>query len=99
MNETIPFISMLVVIIGLLFTLSRNYKIKSIGWLIATIGMSINAAHCFYLGRMVLCCINGVAVIIDGFLTIFFYRLYKQDCLEKRERFLNEIMNNRKKYK
>ena len=99
MNETIPFISMLVVIIGLLFTSSRNYKIKSIGWLIATIGVSINAVYYFYLGRMVLCCINGVVVIIDGFLAIFFYRLHKQDCLEKREKFLNEIMNNRKYYR
>jgi CHASE2 domain-containing sensor protein len=98
MNEAIPFISFIIIVVGLMLTWG-NKKMQYIGWAIVSISMLINTIYCFVIGRIIFGVFNFFITALDGIVVIMRYKEYKKDCLEKRERFLFEIMNYKRKHK
>ena len=96
MNEAIPFISIFIVMFGLVITMRKNKGVASIGWVIVAIGVAINMIHCFILGKIILGIFNMIFSILDGLAAVATYKAYKESLLENREKFLNEIMKYKK---
>ena len=68
-----------------------------IGWSIIAVGMYVNMLFCFLNGRIELGIVNFLLALYDTWMVYYWFRQYKKKKMTQREKFLDEIMNKRKK--
>lgn len=98
-SSTLNIVSLSLIVIGMLMSMMimDNKKGRSLGWLLLSIGMFINAYSLAFLsGKWVLSLLNVGAGILDLYLFFFWRRRYKESKLSNREKFLEEIMKLKK---
>ena len=99
MIGTIQFGLLIIMMCGIFFTtLYGKPRVQAYGWLAVSISVLIQCIICFYQGRYILGIVNIFTALLNFFLYRKWIKVYNNSLLDKRAKFLDELVKFRKKW-